>query len=195
GAGRGTKTVLINRALQRQDASLESHYLHVAVDLHDFKIALVKQRIEQYGLKGVQTLTADIQQLDKLKAAGKLPESFDAVFIDAPCSGSGTLRRHPEIRWQLQPDDVTQLSRQATEFLQVGASFVKPGGTLTYATCSIFYEENGQVIKTFLSSPNGASFQPLTTAGTSTPHVKAPNGDTHYLAILKRQKGDGSFMS
>ena len=74
------------------------------------------------------------------------PESFDKVLVDAPCSGTGTLRRNPEIRWRLSQDDIPMLAEQQKRILRNALEMLKPGGRLVYSTCSVEPEENEEVI-------------------------------------------------
>jgi 16S rRNA (cytosine967-C5)-methyltransferase len=76
---------------------------------------------------------------------------FDKVLVDAPCSGTGTLGRHPEIRWKLNPTDLAVLSQLQMALLENGSAYLKPGGLLVYSTCSLEPEENEQIIGAFLS--------------------------------------------
>jgi len=85
-----------------------------------------------------------------LDAAEQLPfrpETFDKVLVDAPCSGTGTLRRNPEIRWRLSANDVVVLAEQQKRILGRAMEMVKPGGRLVYSTCSVEREENEEVIE------------------------------------------------
>src|SRR5689334_5489376 len=75
------------------------------------------------------------------------PESFDRVLVDAPCSGTGTLRRNPEIRRRLKPADIPVLAEQQKRILRHAIEMVKPGGRLVYSTCSVEREENEDVIR------------------------------------------------
>ena len=84
---------------------------------------------------------------------------FDKILVDAVCSGTGTLRRNPEIRWRLQAEDLTRLALLQLSLLDNAAERVKPGGTLVYATCSLEPEENEQVVERFLSSHPGFRFK------------------------------------
>jgi 16S rRNA (cytosine967-C5)-methyltransferase len=78
--------------------------------------------------------------------------SFQHVLVDAPCTGLGTLSRHPEIRWHRQPDDITRMSSLQTEILSSASNAVSSGGTLVYTTCTTEPEENEQVVENFLNS-------------------------------------------
>ena len=75
--------------------------------------------------------------------------SGDRILIDAPCSGTGTLRRNPEIRWRITERDIHELAAQQKLFLKNAARVLKPGGQLVYSTCSVERDENEQVIETF----------------------------------------------
>src|SRR5437773_10706510 len=78
--------------------------------------------------------------------------SFDRVLVDVPCSGTGTLRHNPEIRWRLEPDDIVDLSAKQAAMLANAAALVRPGGRLLYSTCSVEREENEILTDTFVSN-------------------------------------------
>ena len=98
--------------------------------------------------------TMHLHELDNIKpvlldATEQLPfrnGSFDKILVDAPCSGTGTLRRNPEIRWRLLPGDIPALAEQQKRILGMAMKMVKPGGRLVYSTCSVEREENEEVI-------------------------------------------------
>jgi 16S rRNA (cytosine967-C5)-methyltransferase len=114
---------------------------------------------------------------------------FDAVLLDAPCSGLGTLGRHPDIRWRLLPADILRQAQRQKELLLSLAPMVKPGGTLVYATCSLEDEENAGVIAPFLASHS--SFAPA-----SLPEWAAPFALGPYLRLCpERDRGDGFFAA
>ncbi len=79
-----------------------------------------------------------------------LHATFDAVLVDAPCSGLGTLRAHPEIRWRRRPEDLPRLAKRQRAILAAAAPLVRPGGRLVYATCTIAAAENEDVVRDFL---------------------------------------------
>jgi 16S rRNA (cytosine967-C5)-methyltransferase len=87
---------------------------------------------------------------------------FDAVLVDAPCSGLGTLRRHPEVRWRRRPEDVPRLAALQKAILDRIAPLVAPGGVLVYAVCTLTHEENEGVLQDFLSSHPTFGVEPAT---------------------------------
>ena len=88
-----------------------------------------------------------------LDATQSLPfgVKFDRVFVDAPCSGTGTLARNPEIKWRVKPDDFERFRRQQMQILSRAAEAVLPGGKVLYATCSLEREENEEVLERVLA--------------------------------------------
>ncbi len=128
-----------------------------SIDSSQSRLKQVTQNCERLGLQSVQIKTGDGRQQDDL--VGKV----DRVLLDAPCSGLGTLHRRADARWQKTLATVQELSQLQSELLESCASWVKPGGTLVYATCTVHPIENAQVIQPFLathpewsvSSPSG----------------------------------------
>ena len=120
-----------------------------------------------------------------LNAAEPLPfqTSFERVFIDAPCSGTGTLARNPEIKWRLQPEDLARFSERQSAILRQGAQVLAEGGRLLYATCSLEREENEDVVARFLAE-EGRRFR------IAEEHWRVPGreeGDGFYAAVLERR--------
>jgi len=114
--------------------------LVVAADLHAHRLRAMYAQLQRLGLRG-----AHLVELDATKA---LPfrADFEGILLDAPCSGTGTLARHPEIRWRLRPEQLAELHRLQTELLMTAIGHLAPGGTLVYSTCSIEPEENDAVL-------------------------------------------------
>ena len=135
---------------------------HTALDLHDLSGDLNLARLHKAGIQGVRTVSGDACELDEVLTSFDAmlgePVKFDTVFIDAPCSGTGTMRRHPEIPWRLTENDVTAELPKIQLTMLKEASGAYAGGELIYATCSVFDEENTQVVDAFLASPEGADF-------------------------------------
>ena len=78
--------------------------------------------------------------------------TFDRVFIDSPCTGLGTLRRHADIRWRLRPETIAESAELDARLLESAASHVAPGGILAYATCTVTHEENADAVEAFLAT-------------------------------------------
>jgi 16S rRNA (cytosine967-C5)-methyltransferase len=117
----------------------------VACDVRDRRVALLEATVHASGATRIQLVRVD--------AEGALPFSprFDRVLVDAPCSGLGTIRRDPDIRWRRAEAHLSVLARDQTTLLTRAADVVSRGGRLVYATCSSEPEENEEVVDTFLS--------------------------------------------
>lgn len=120
-----------------------------ALDLHDNKVRLITQNAKRLGLADrVEAYALDARQAGDQFA----PQSFDAVLVDAPCSGLGLIRRKPEIRYEKSPADITHLHGTQLAILNGVADLVKIGGRLTYSTCTMIREENQDVVASFLTA-------------------------------------------
>ena len=104
--------------------------------------------------------------------------AFDKILVDAPCSGTGTLGRNPEIRWRLKPEDLTELHTKQVALLRNAASLLRPGGRLVYSTCSLEDEENGRVVETVPGDWETSQRLP-----------GGDPGDGFFLAVLTSPKG------
>lgn len=151
GAGRATKTILLQSNANRL---YESQLELSTLDNHEFKTKLLVERASRYGARVSAAHTGDATKLDEVLPAAV----FDEVFIDAPCSGLGTLRRHPEIRWRITEQDIDRLAETGLAMLESAAGHVAPGGVLAYATCTVLKAENAAVVKRFLESEAGSPF-------------------------------------
>jgi len=115
----------------------------VACDVHSHRLASLSETCNRLGVHSVDAVAVDATR--ELPFRDDSPK-FDRVLIDAPCTGTGTLRRNPEIKWRLIPDDIARLAGVQLDLLTVAASRVRGGGRLVYSTCSIEREENEEVI-------------------------------------------------
>lgn len=116
----------------------------IAVDPARGARSRVASTLEASGQDNVEFHACSLQQLDT-------DDDFDAVLVDAPCSGLGTLRQNPEIRWRRQPSDLADLASRQGELLQLAAERVAPGGVLVYSTCTLVDAENDAVVDRFLA--------------------------------------------
>jgi 16S rRNA (cytosine967-C5)-methyltransferase len=195
GAGRGTKTLL----LQSMAVSAGGPAVLYAVDSHEFKAQLLAERLSRYGVPGVRILVGDATDFSAIDGA---PEAgtADAVLVDAPCSGLGTLRRHPEKRWRVEPADIDSLAELGSRLLAEAARLVRRGGFVVYSTCTVAEKENAAVIRAFLDSEAGSGFLVDSVGGqvpeawqrfvtdegffSSLPSIDGPDG--HFAARLVR---------
>ncbi|GBE13098.1 ribosomal RNA small subunit methyltransferase B [bacterium BMS3Bbin14] len=122
-----------------------------AVEPDPRRFALLGENLRRLGADGNITLFNG--GLDEFAQSGG--KRFDAILVDAPCSGTGVIRRHPDIRWNRQEDDLRSYQRQQGLLLHAAASLLAPGGILVYATCSLEPEENQQVIAAFRKTHSG----------------------------------------
>lgn len=154
GAGRGTKTALVQASAIRAGGPADV----IAVDLHAFKAELLKERLSRWGVPCVTTLVGDASDFSAIEGAPAYG-SVDAVLVDAPCSGLGTLRRHPDKRWRVSPRDMADLAELGAKLLCEAARLVRPEGFVVYSTCTIADCENVDVVRAFLSSEEGSRFR------------------------------------
>src|SRR5262249_3984422 len=124
-------------------AAMAGRGLLVATDLRDRRINLLKRAVVSSGATNVRIVQTDLRKPLPFSVA------FDCVLVDAPCSGLGTLRRDPDIRWRRQESEVPALAAAELTMLRQAADVVAPGGRLIYATCSSEPEENEQIVDAF----------------------------------------------
>lgn len=117
-----------------------------------------------------------------------LQGEMDLVFVDAPCSGSGTWRRHPDAKWRLTPDTLQRRLNEQRKVLDQASEFVKPGGRMVYVTCSFFAEENEQQVEAFLKRNDAFKLRKLTLF----PDFTTPQG---YLRLSPRTAGTDGFFA
>ena len=118
----------------------------LAMDNSGSKLPLIQESAQRLGISIIRTRAADLLQ------SGAFPaDAFDRVLLDAPCSGLGVIRRNPEAKWRVTPEDVTRLAAVQKVMLKNAIWMLKPGGVLLYSTCSTTREENEDVVGDFLS--------------------------------------------
>ena len=182
GAGRATKTILLQSNAVRKYGSQIDEY--VTIDNHAYKTRLLEKRAEQYGVMVTEAFTGDALELDYVMP-GRM---FDFVFVDAPCSGLGTLRRHAEIRWRVQEHDMPGFTKTQLGMLKAAALHVNPGGSLAYSTCTVTREENAGVVKAFLESAAGKHFklEKLCGRGALATRLAPGSSDAHFAVRMMR---------
>src|SRR5258707_6295823 len=173
-----------------QLAALAPQALIIAGDLHAHRLRTLGELAQQQDAYNIAPVACD--------AAQRLPfveASFDRVLVDAPCSGTGTLRRHPEIRWRLNPADVVEPSSKQISFLGNSAAVGKPGGRLVYSTCALEREEDEMVVERFAKEHDefaqvrlaaGNDLQTETGAIRTWPHRDGT--DSFFVAAFERRR-------
>ncbi|MDM0054087.1 RsmB/NOP family class I SAM-dependent RNA methyltransferase [Variovorax fucosicus] len=138
-AGAGGKTLAIG-------ASMRNTGRLYAFDTSAHRLDALKPRLARSKLSNVHPAAIAHERDDRIK---RLAGKIDRVLVDAPCSGLGTLRRNPDLKWRQSPQSVQELTATQTAILQSAARLVKPGGRLVYATCSVLPEENEAIAEAF----------------------------------------------
>ena len=141
-AGAGGKSLALG-ALMRNTGRL------YAFDISEKRLGKLKPRLARSGLSNVHPVRLAHENDTKVK---RLAGKMDRVLIDAPCSGLGTLRRNPDIKWRQTPEGIVELQAKQQAILASAARLIKPAGRLVYATCSLLQEENEAVVEQFLAS-------------------------------------------
>jgi len=119
-----------------------------AFDTSAKRLARLTPRLARSGLSNVHPQVVASERDAKVK---RLAGKIDRVLVDAPCTGLGTLRRNPDLKWRQTPEDLAELTAKQASILAAAATLVKPGGRLVYATCSVLPEENDAIVDAFLA--------------------------------------------
>ena len=149
-AGAGGKTLAIG-ALMKNTGRL------YAFDVSEKRLNNLGQRLKRSGLSNLHAQVISSEQDPKLK---RLNGKFDRVLVDAPCSGLGTLRRNPDLKWRQTEQDVLELTQKQTAILERAAKLTKAGGRLIYATCSLLRDENEAIVEAFIQAHPDFSLVP-----------------------------------
>jgi 16S rRNA (cytosine967-C5)-methyltransferase len=177
-AGGGGKTLAL-AALMENSGQL------YAYDDDARRLQPLYERARRAGVRNLQIINPVTDKGALYALAGKI----DVVFVDAPCTGSGTWRRRPDTKWRLTPDQLKRRMAEQDKVLRAGASFVKPGGRMIYVTCSFLVEENEDRLAAFLAEQPGFAMTPAIN------QIKASGmmTDTGLAAIAKGETADGAL--
>ena len=180
-AAPGGKTTHMAEKMQNEGSIL-------AMDLHPKKLDLIEENTARLGLEIVQTAP-----IDGRKAANFLPkESFDAVLVDAPCSGLGVMRRKPDIKYTKREEDLESLQTIQLAILDNAAQVLKPGGRLVYSTCTVDKRENEGTVEAFLSQHPEMESESLT----NLPEKLLAKQNNGMLQVFPQDFGsDGFFVA
>lgn len=181
-AGAGGKTLAIG-ALMKNTGRL------YAFDVSEKRLNNLGQRLKRSGLSNLHAQVISSEQDPKLK---RLNGKFDRVLVDAPCSGLGTLRRNPDLKWRQTEQDVLELTQKQTAILARAAKLTKAGGRLIYATCSLLRDENEAIVEAFIQAHPDFSLVPANEI-LAHHHIALDTGP--YLKLLPHLHGTDGFFA
>ena len=181
-AGAGGKSLMLG-AMMRSQGRL------YAFDVSSARLARLKPRLKRSGLSNLHPHHILDEHDTKVK---RLAGKIDRVLVDAPCSGLGTLRRNPDLKWRQSPEGVAEMRAKQASILRAAASLVKPGGRLVYATCSLLSEENEATVASFLDQ--NPAFHALNCGELLKPHgITIATGE--HLRLWPHVHGTDGFFA
>ncbi|MFA5825128.1 MAG: RsmB/NOP family class I SAM-dependent RNA methyltransferase [Gallionellaceae bacterium] len=181
-AGAGGKTLMLG-------AMMNSQGRLYAWDVSEKRLANLKPRLARSGLSNVQPQLIAHENDSKIK---RLAGKIDRVLVDAPCSGLGTLRRNPDLKFRQSEQSVAELTQKQASILAAASKLLKVGGRLVYATCSLLHEENQAIVENFLAQHPEFSLLP---AGEALAQQKISLEMGDYLQLLPQQHNTDGFFA
>jgi 16S rRNA (cytosine967-C5)-methyltransferase len=181
-AGAGGKSLALG-ALMKNTGRL------YAFDISEKRLHNLGQRLKRSGLSNLHAQVILGENDQKLK---RLNGKFDRVLVDAPCSGLGTLRRNPDLKWRFEASDIAELNVKQTSILARAAKLTKAGGRLIYATCSLLQDENEAIAEAFLAANPDFVLVPAN-AILAQQQIHLDTG--HYLKLLPHLHGTDGFFA
>jgi 16S rRNA (cytosine967-C5)-methyltransferase len=186
-AGAGGKTLALGAAMRNTGRLY-------AFDVSGHRLAALKPRLARSGLSNVYPVQIAHERDERIK---RLAGKIDRVMIDAPCSGLGTLRRNPDLKWRQSPKSVAEMQFKQQAILDSAARLVRPGGRLVYATCSLLRAENEDIVATF-NERSADKFEPVP-AETALQQVQVPDAAglcrEGYLRLWPQIHGTDGFFA
>ncbi len=186
-AGSGGKTLALGAAMRNTGRLY-------AFDTSGHRLDSLKPRLERSGLANVHPAQISHERDERIK---RLHGKIDRVLVDAPCSGLGTLRRNPDLKWRQSPEAIQAMAAKQLAILASAAKLLKPGGRLVYATCSLLQDENEAVAAAF-NVELGKAFKPLPAAPLlTTAKVAAAEALCRgpYLRLWPHRHGTDGFFA
>lgn len=183
-AGAGGKTLALA-------AGMANRGKLVACEVSQRRLDRAARRLRRAGVNNVErrALTGERDKWVKRHAG-----SFDRVFVDVPCLGTGTWRRNPDAKWRMTQEDLAELVERQQQILRSAARLVRPGGRLVYATCSVLYEEDEAQAEAFLAAESDFALLPVARAWSET-IGGASNGEQYLRLTPARHGTDGFFVA
>jgi 16S rRNA (cytosine967-C5)-methyltransferase len=180
-AGAGGKTLQFS-ALMKNRGEI------VAADVNRVRLDQLRKRARRAGVSNVRV--SEIQNLADLDKQYRA--YFDIVFIDAPCSGLGTIRRNPGMKWMVTEETISELSGKQLQIVSASSSLVKHGGILVYATCTLLREENEGVVEKFLRQH--AEFDLVDPGEYSADRQAQQFASSGYIRLMPHRHGTDGFF-
>lgn len=165
--------------------------LVVAGDIHQHRLRVVGELAARQRLACIRLI-----QFNAAEALPFADHFFDRVLVDAPCTGTGTLRRNPEIRWRIRADNIAQSAARQQQILRCAARMVRPGGRLVYSTCSVEREENEDAVTALLKEhtaftqvpvAGGSLLRQRTAPGAARTWPHRDDASGFFIAVMERQ--------
>jgi 16S rRNA (cytosine967-C5)-methyltransferase len=184
-AGAGGKTLALA-------AGMANRGKLVACEVSSRRLERSVRRLRRAGVTNVErrALTGERDKWVKRHKG-----SFDRVFVDVPCLGTGSWRRNPDAKWRMRPEDLAELVERQQQILRNAARLVRPGGRLIYATCSLLREEDEAQAEKFLTAVTDFSLLPISRAWEGTIGGASPGGEYHLRLTPARHGTDGFFVA
>jgi 16S rRNA (cytosine967-C5)-methyltransferase len=181
-AGAGGKTLMLSALMNSQGRLY-------AMDVSEKRLANLKPRLKRSGASNIQPMLISHENDLKVK---RLAGKIDRVLVDAPCSGLGTLRRNPDLKFRQSPGSIEELTQKQAAILASASRLLKKGGRLVYATCSILPEENQQIVQAFLAAHPDFMLKP---AGEVLQQQKITLEMGDYLELRPHLHGTDGFFA
>lgn len=176
----GGKTTYLAQ-IMKNEGSIE------AWDIYEHRIKLVEENAKRLGIDIIKSKVKDASVLDI-----NYNQKFDQILLDVPCLGIGVIKRKPDIKWQRQKNDIQQIKQLQLKILETCSKYLKINGELVYSTCSIFKEENENIIEEFLQKNNNFTFCKLKIEEDN--EFKKYVKSNIYLSVKPNEKHDGFFI-
>lgn len=184
-AGAGGKTLALAAMMQNKGRI-------IACDILESRLKAGAKRFQRAGVHNYQHHTL-VEGKDRWLIRHQ--QKFDRVLVDAPCSGTGTWRRNPDMKWRLQPEDLVELNHKQATILDQAAELVKPEGLLIYATCSLLSQENEAIVDQFLKTHPAFSLMPFSGQWQTLTGIEPPCPDPYLRLTPHQHHTDGFFAA
>ena len=159
----------------------------LAFDIHEHRVELVKKVAQRLEISSIKTKVQDSTIFEE-----EYVKCFDKILLDVPCLGIGVLKRKPDIKWQRDKDSIKEITDLQYKILEVNSKYLKIGGELVYSTCSIFKEENEDIINKFLK--NNENFEIVKIKKIEEKYFEKFIKKEKYIQVYQNEKTDGFFI-